>query len=204
MNAEDRSKPIAGTDANIWNKFCQGDKKAEAYIFTTYQPILLRYAVRRLGCDFEEARDGIQDLFMYLCEHRNNLGPTNRIKPYLKTSFKRKLFKKAKHQHEIAYSRLGYKDQEYANSLTDETESRELQDYVRKVCDLLPEKQREAITLRFFMGFSVKECAKKMNTSVSYAKTLTHRTIDRLRKKIRAGTSDIPDHYFTNFRKKSQ
>lgn len=45
----------------------------------------------------------------------------------------------------------------------------------------LPERERDAIVLRFYLGYSVRETAQMLDCPEGTVKTLTHRAIGRLR-----------------------
>lgn len=52
---------------------------------------------------------------------------------------------------------------------------------LRVVVASLPERERDAIVLRFYLGYSVRETADALGCPEGTVKTLTHRAIGRLR-----------------------
>jgi len=52
---------------------------------------------------------------------------------------------------------------------------------LRAVVSSLPERERDAIVLRFYLGYSVRETADALDCPEGTVKTLTHRAIGRLR-----------------------
>jgi RNA polymerase sigma-70 factor, ECF subfamily len=54
---------------------------------------------------------------------------------------------------------------------------------LRAVVALLPERERDVIVLRFYLGLSVRETAQELDVPEGTVKTLTHRAIGRLRER---------------------
>ncbi len=52
---------------------------------------------------------------------------------------------------------------------------------VRVVVASLPERERDAVVLRYYLGYSVRETADALGCPEGTVKTLTHRAITRLR-----------------------
>lgn len=52
---------------------------------------------------------------------------------------------------------------------------------IRAVVAALPERERDAIVLRFYLGYSVRETAQELDVPEGTVKTLTHRAIGRMR-----------------------
>lgn len=50
---------------------------------------------------------------------------------------------------------------------------------IKEVLMKLPENYAEVLKLRFLQGYSLEECAKKMNISLSNAKVLQHRALKK-------------------------
>jgi RNA polymerase sigma-70 factor (ECF subfamily) len=52
---------------------------------------------------------------------------------------------------------------------------------IRAVVASLPERERDTIVLRFYLGYSVRETAGELGVPEGTVKTLTHRAVGRLR-----------------------
>jgi len=52
---------------------------------------------------------------------------------------------------------------------------------LRAVVAALPERERDAIVMRFYLGYSVRETAAMLDCPEGTVKTLTHRAVGRLR-----------------------
>jgi RNA polymerase sigma-70 factor (ECF subfamily) len=52
---------------------------------------------------------------------------------------------------------------------------------IRAVVAALPDRERDAIVLRFYLGYSVRETAEELDVPEGTVKTLTHRAVGRMR-----------------------
>jgi RNA polymerase sigma factor (sigma-70 family) len=62
---------------------------------------------------------------------------------------------------------------------------------VRQAVSRLPKRQRQAITLRFYLDFSVDETAAAMATTGSSVRSLTHRAMRSLRENLADSDIDL-------------
>ena len=79
-------------DSYIWNKFRKGNDLYFKEIYQTHIKYLLQYGLKFTN-DREFVKDCIHDLFVDLYSHRETLGETNKIRPYLFICLKRKIIK---------------------------------------------------------------------------------------------------------------
>jgi RNA polymerase sigma-70 factor (ECF subfamily) len=98
--------------------------------------------------------------------------------------------KKRKKRFGFILSIAGFGDDEHELAVTDESnphkdlERKERIQILNQVIDTLPENQKTAITLSKYEGFSTKEIAEIMNTSVSAVDSLMHRAKNSLHNKL--------------------
>jgi RNA polymerase sigma-70 factor (ECF subfamily) len=78
-------------------------------------------------------------------------------------------------------SRIGVLAHERARQATPAPVAAEDAVALRLVISGLPERERDAIVLRFYLGYSVRETAAVLDCPEGTVKTLTHRAIGRLR-----------------------
>ena len=71
---------------------------------------------------------------------------------------------------------------EHVARLTEEEEEKEL---LKRHLDTLPDRQREAITLRFFEELSVEQTAAVMNCATGTVKATVHQALRVLREKLK-------------------
>src|SRR5688500_10958520 len=80
-------------DAEIWNKFKSGDKRALSYIYSRYFEKLYNYG-SRITDDFGLVEDSIQDLFVEFWNNREEIADVRNIKSYFYKSLRRKIIYK--------------------------------------------------------------------------------------------------------------
>jgi RNA polymerase sigma-70 factor (ECF subfamily) len=77
--------------------------------------------------------------------------------------------------------RAGKRASERTRAVGDDTTALDDAVALRATVAALPERERDAIVLRFYIGCSVKETAAALDVPEGTVKTLTHRAIGRLR-----------------------
>jgi RNA polymerase sigma factor (sigma-70 family) len=90
LNPENGQRFASYTDTELWQAFKQSEEGAYQYIYHQYAPPLYNYG-RHLIKNRQLVEDCLHDLFVYLYEHRQTLGPTDSIKFYLFRSLRRKI-----------------------------------------------------------------------------------------------------------------
>lgn len=151
------------SNTDLWENFKKGDKEAFQLIYQTYAPELLSYG-KRLTTDISLLEDSIQDLFIELWKSGEKLSSTTSIKFYLFKALRYKVVR----NHGIV-NRLGTvsldgfmtilktpSHEEY--TVLDEVDTHNLQS-LKEALLRLPERQREAINLRYYHNFSNEEVA---------------------------------------------
>ena len=71
------------------------------------------------------------------------------------------------------------------NSNTERLEEAELKDALRSTMSILPDRQREAIVLRFFEELSVEQTAEIMGCATGTVKATVHQALRALREKMK-------------------
>lgn len=156
-------------DEELFRQFQEGSWKAFKILFEAYSEQLYLYAAGFLG-DREEARDIVQDAFVYLWENRKKITYTGSLYSYLLRSVKNscidyKMHEKVKEKYirEMEYL------QEEAEEVSDNFE--ESYKRLQKVIDTLPPKCKEIFVLGCVEGYSYKEVATRLGVSVNTVKT---------------------------------
>ena len=147
-------------DEELFRQFQEGSWKAFKILFEAYSEQLYLYAAGFLG-DREEARDIVQDAFVYLWENRKKITYTGSLYSYLLRSVKNscidyKMHEKVKEKYirEMEYL------QDEAEEVSDNFE--ELYKRLQKVIDSLPPKCKEIFVLGCVEGYSYKEVATRL------------------------------------------
>lgn len=173
------------SDALLWRQLCEGNEAAFAKVYEEYFDLLIDY-----GCRFtkeeELIADAIQDIFLDIYRKRESLGKTDKIKPYLLKSLRRKLFRYLKRNYRFLSDNLG-EDHLFPITLsveehTIETENHnERTEVLRECIDQLSVRQKEIIYLKYVDGLSYKEIAEVMNMNYQSVRNLMTRTIAKMR-----------------------
>lgn len=159
---------------------------------TRYERPLLRYA-HSFTQDAEEARDIVQDVFVKLSQNLATLEP-DRLAPWLFTVCKnRALDHQRKHQR-IIVMEVQTLDLEASTSPQPgaEMETRETAAALRGLIEQLPDRQREAIRLKFMAGLDYKQISDAMQTSIGNVGYLIHHGVQALRLKWQALDGELP------------
>ena len=169
----------------LWEFFKKRNNQAAAYIYSNYFNVLLSFGCRRFGDD-ELVKDCIQEVFLDLLSNAERLKDIKLIDPYLRKCLVYKILKKLKHKDkEVTQSQLERTNESFIDDIADESEVQEFSEqdfqHLQKVFRSLPEKQRRAITLRFFRSLRFKQIAENMDIGENYAETLVYRTIKKLK-----------------------
>jgi len=145
---------------------------------------LTRYAQRITG-DSERARDVVQETFLRLCrEERNNLD--GRVVEWLYTVCRNKAVDVRRKESRMT-TLADVKLDESADRDPPPAEVAEERDSTGQVLRLLgslPNREQEAIRLKFQHSLSYREIARVMDLSASNVGFLIHRGLKRIRQQI--------------------
>lgn len=176
-------------DGLLWNAFKSGDRRAYGYIYQKNVRLLFTYG-SKLTKDRDLVKDCIQDLFVYLWDRREKLGQTDHISYYLFKSLRRsivaKLLKAGPINQDIDVS-PDYNFKIITSCETDLIEIQSSEDYNQKLAyalDQLPERQKEAIYLKYYQNLSFEEIASVMSINRRSVYKLIHKAIDCLQQSL--------------------
>lgn len=160
------NKVIPQSDQNLTKRIQNNDTTAFDELFKKYSPKIYAFALRYLK-SVEEAEGVVQDLFVYVWEHRKKLKADTKIQAYFFTiayNLIRKIFRKA------AYKQ-GYINEIMADNLITDDSVNETIDYnsmideVNKVISGLPPRSRQIFEMSRMQGKSNIEIAEELNIS---------------------------------------
>lgn len=151
-----------------------------------YEKPLIRYAQNFVG-QLDDARDIVQDVFLRLSQQLGSVDK-ERIAPWLFTVCKNRATDYLRKHHRIVVMETETLDQETAatDAPSAELERQEDASTLRQLLERLPEKQREAIQLKFIAGLSYKEISEAMKTSVGNVGYLIHHGIQSMKEQWQA------------------
>lgn len=169
----------------IWEQFKSGSQSALTYIYRNYTNLLFNYGFQ-FSSDKHLIKDCLQDLFMELIRHRDQLSPTSSIKFYLLKSFRNKLIKTIQKNNgqrpsenflpKALFTISVSAETKMINAQLDADKQRILQDSLNK----LPPLQREALVLYFYEGLKYNQIAEMLSIKVKSSRALVYRAIDSL------------------------
>lgn len=142
---------------------------------------LIRYALGIVG-EINQARDVAQEVFIKLSQSLATLD-RERLAPWLFTVCKnRALDHRRKHQRLVPME-LEVLDREPSaqSGPAEAMEEKELSRALKRWIAQLPDKQREAVQLKFEAGLSYKEISDTLKTSIGNVGTLIHLGVANLR-----------------------
>ncbi|AFD08279.1 RNA polymerase sigma factor [Solitalea canadensis] len=190
MAVADNIKKVGINETDLWAAFKEGDVNAYEQIYTIYYRQLYNYA-HKYSSDKELINDLIHDLFIKIWSNKLSLGNPPSVKNYLFKSFRSHLFNHLRDTKDHASGTA--EELESLNVFTLEVKpspeadliAREKAHHVNRLISnaigQLTDRQREAIYLKYYEGFSYPEIAEIMGLSVKAAYKLIARAITALR-----------------------
>lgn len=181
-------------DSFIWNKFRKGNDLYFKKIYQTHIKYLLLYGLKFTN-DRELVKDCIHDLFVDLYIHRETLGETNKIRPYLFICLKRKIIKSLKQtQNNISLNieELPFLVDYSLEKNIDFEETEQLKKkLLSEALNNLSSRQKEVIYLRFIEELEYEEISQLLEINYQSARNLIHRAIEQLREIITSSDLDL-------------
>jgi RNA polymerase sigma factor (sigma-70 family) len=176
----------ANADILLWKTFQKGDREAFAKIYKLYAHELLSYGYR-VTSNQQLIKDSIQDLFLHLWMHRENLSETDSVKFYLFRSLRNRIVRNlgkdylfsAENQDLLLENIIGELpfEHELMQRESDEAQVRRLHHAIGQ----LSKRQQEVIVFRYHHDFSLEEISRLMNLNNQSVRNLLHRAISQLR-----------------------
>lgn len=193
MNAD--QKPSVN-ESLIWDAFRNGEAKAYEQIFRSNYSFLLNYGYS-LNPNWDEVKDCLQSLFANLWERRAHLGKCNSIRSYLTASARRIILKKIQESSNHPTVDLDYNQLKFHIELSSEATmiiNEDLQsrvDALQESIKNLPERQKEALYLKFYGEQSFAEIGHAMDISTRAVYKLIYKALDNLGEDMSTSTRYI-------------
>ena len=188
-----------GVEAELWQSFKSGDKASFALIYQKFFPYLYSCGLK-VGVEQDIVKDAIQDLFIYLWNHRANLSDTNSIKYYLWTALRRKIVQATNALPDTLVSddikTIGFESSTEAAIITEEI-SKERKEELLAAMRALTKRQREAVRLKFYHNLKNEEIAQRMSIKVEAVYNLISKSLVILKKSYhRVSTLALLGYFF--------
>ncbi len=170
----------------LWNTFQKGDKEAFARIYNLYVEDLLSYGYR-VTSNRQLIKDSIQDLFLHLWLHRENLSETDSVKFYLFRSLRNRIIRNMEKGPVSSDNSYPDRLENVVGDLPFEHDlmQRETDDAqilrLKYAIEKLSKRQQEVILFRYHHDFSLEQIAQLMHLNNQSVRNLLHRAISQLR-----------------------
>jgi RNA polymerase sigma factor (sigma-70 family) len=176
------------TDKIIWKSLKEGDLNAFSVLFESYYPKLHSYGLK-ISKDTAVTEDTLQDFFLYVYEHRENLSDLDVIAPYLFTSYKRFLLKVMKKNEKLVHTDAP--DETFVDLQFTAEELMAKQEMVNfknknlsTLLNKLPKRQKEAIYLKYYSGLKASEISEIMGINYQSVINTLHKALKSLKEEI--------------------
>lgn len=187
MNETPRESIISLRDSEIWDLFKGGSETAFDYIYQTYFDRLYNY-----GCQFTPdhllVEDAIQEMFIDLRRRASHLSSTDRILPYLYSSFRRKVIRmreKSRKNQEFEPKKYTPFNVSIEDSIIEQEFSEEAKRKLESAMGQVSEKYREIIYQYYYENLSYEEIQQVLGfDQVKSVRNLLYKALKALRKHI--------------------
>ncbi|CAL2063883.1 sigma-70 family RNA polymerase sigma factor [Tenacibaculum sp. 190524A05c] len=173
------------SDEILWKSIKDGDLNSFSILFKRFYPSLHSYGLK-ISRDDVLTEDALQDFFVYIYEHKENLSDLQSIAPYLFASFRRFIIKRINKTQKYTFVRhidknivdISFTPEEFITkqeSLTFRNKN------LAKLINQLPKRQKEVIYLKFNCNFKANEIAETMGINYQSVINTLHKAIKSLR-----------------------
>ena len=169
-------------DQLFWQKIINGDKRAYENLYINYFKKFYNYG-RKFTQDAVLIEDCIQELFLDIWSKKEKMLQVSAPNQYLFSSFRYVLFKKIKQSRQVVYKNDFDEEPEFSidHAIIHHETGQELQAALQTALQALTSRQREAIFLRFYEGFSYEEVAAVLNITVKATYKIMARSLVSLK-----------------------
>ena len=170
-------------DKQMWSRLKSGDKHAFDIIYRSYIDTLYKYG-SRFSQDSNTVEDAIHDLFVYIWKQKANLSDTDSIKAYLLFALRNSLLKILKNKSRVELKDqdlyLSEKEMSAEASIIKDEEQDALKFALKKSLNVLSNREREVMYLKYFDGMSYEDICSIMNINYQSVRNLVSRSLKKL------------------------
>ena len=175
---------IMNEEQTLIKSFIAGNRDAFSLIYKTYLNVLFAYGMA-LGFDREMVKDAVQEVFYKLHENKKHLGKLDGLKYYLLKMLKNHLLDM--YRSEVDTSDIDPYELTFSikttvlDELITQEEQTQLQAKIDSLLNLLTNRQREAVYLRFIQEMEYEEIGKLLDLTPHASRKLVSRAVKRMR-----------------------
>lgn len=177
----------------VARRVSDGDRTAFETLFRRLSTRVFRY-VRSMTGDASSAHDVTQDTFMRLWSSRDRLSEVDQVEAYVFQTARRLVYNRSRDERVRRENEALMEVGDLAArplSPDADVDADLLRDLVERWIAELPDRQREALTLRRMKGMSHDTIAEVMGISVNTVNTHLMRAMDTLRNRLREHRPDL-------------
>lgn len=176
---------------HYWHLFVNSDSeenRAESFssLYRLFVNELMAYG-RGLGFETVICEDGVHDVFCTLYSHRKQLKDVTDITAYLFKSFRNTLlntYKQNAHISDVETVQIHFSTEvNVTDTLISEEQRQDVAETVARLLEVLTDRQREAIYLRYMHGMDYHDIALLMNMHPDSVRKIVYRAMTTLREK---------------------
>lgn len=196
MNTADRTQPPAALDSEVeWLKqVAQGDGAAARRLVNAHLSSITRFAFRMLG-SASEAEDVAQEAFLRLWKQAPSWEPRAKVSTWLHRVAHNLCIDRLRARRQVGGDDLAERE-DPRPSIPSQLETLQAAHAVNEALQVLPERQRAAISLVYYQGLDNKEAAEVMGVHIDALESLLSRARRSLRQHLTAPgsarTADVP------------
>jgi len=190
------AKATSFNDEMLWNSFKTGNELALSMLYKKHVQSLYNYGMHTCR-DRDLVLDCLQELFSRLWAKREGLSTVHSVKLYLFKSFRRFLFKQIVSKRKLTVPFIGESGvfeffPSFEHTIIEGEWKAEQLKKLKMCLQSLTKNQREVIFLKFFNELTYVEISEIMEMRIDSVYNLVSKTIELLRKKIKANNLSLP------------
>lgn len=172
-------------DHVLWQLYREGDKQAFGRLAERYYRMLKHYGLKFMVGDVV-VEDCIQELFLQLWQNRSQINETASVKHYLLKALRHHILQYLRNQ-----KRLNQEELDWDSSIAEEFDSETLLIQQESLTSLtntiqaqlacLPDREREALYLRYYESLTIPEIAEVMNVNRQSVSNFLQKALNKLR-----------------------
>lgn len=173
------------TDQELWKAFQEGDEEAYTKLYRLYIKDMYRYGSSLVAASDAFVMDCIHDVFTEMWMKRERLSVPAHVKYYLLKALKTRIVHLLERK-ERPFTPLSEIDPEIFDTedfeILEELEmAASRQDKLTALVSKLPQRQQEAIKLRFIENLNYSQIGDILQMNTQSAKNLVFRAVEKLR-----------------------
>ena len=162
----------------------RGDRAAQAQLLSALQDVWFRFCLSQLRGDRDLAADATQETALRFLKQLPSFRGESQLQTW-SLSIALNVVREIRRKRQFDALESAPEPAAATERVTRQTEAAEEREVLKRHLDSLPERQREAITLRYFEELSVEETAVAMNCATGTVKATVHQALRALREKLK-------------------